>query len=132
MQRVKFQNLLGVEVEKRVYGYVYQTLKTTPHELDWNNRNFVNRYIAECVRFYENGIVDASSITGFSDTELSNVHHHRIRHVQVRKREYSKDLVCGRCKETTVRFEKKQLRSLDEGTTTCFTCDTCGNEWREN
>jgi DNA-directed RNA polymerase subunit M/transcription elongation factor TFIIS len=131
MLRDKFQNLLGVEVEKVVYKYVYNCMKHVPNDLDWNNPNFVNRYISECVRFYENGITSPDQITGFRDIDLSSARRGYVKEVRFRERNYS-DIRCGKCKQFTVRFEKKQLRSLDEGTTTVYLCDTCGNSWREN
>lgn len=36
---------------------------------------------------------------------------------------------CGSCKGRDVAYMEKQTRSTDEGSTTYFMCNTCGDRW---
>ena len=38
---------------------------------------------------------------------------------------------CRRCKSDNVAATMKQLRSADEGMTTCYSCGSCGASWRD-
>ena len=46
--------------------------------------------------------------------------------------EYSKGTeICKKCKNQQIYFYQKQTRSSDEPMTTFYTCQSCGNRWKE-
>lgn len=140
-ERIKvLSRLAGYEnFEPVIFKYCYHAAEKKGIELDWNGL-FANYYLFQAERIIKNielfpkffQTVEAEHIMDYKDSDINPELQKYNINVESKQRAINLDYTCGKCKNIGVYIEKKQLRSLDEGKTTVFTCAKCYNTWREN
>ena len=135
--RNKYKKKLA-EQEERIFDFCIEFAINHNIVLDWNDpAGFTILYISQCERFYENiklfpELKNNPNLVNMKDSDMDIEKRKYIQEVSYVEKVYSKDHFCYRCKEKKISIEKKQLRSLDEGFTTVYTCDACGWTRKEN
>lgn len=132
--RQEMQDLIGHEIEKKIYKLVYCEMKKNNEKMDWLNPIFANAYRYQCARFYTNAQMCDIKNYSDKDIDLNDTHKHLIRDINYTKREYSKDDACRKCSQYTVMRFQVISRSLDEGFSYLYKCDNpaCNKEWKDN
>lgn len=137
--KTKLKSLGYEHFEPFIFEHCYYTAEKKGIELDWN-KLFANWYQVQCDRIIKNielfpeffKKAEPEKIMQYKDVDFNPEYSKYIVSVTSKQRAINLDFTCGKCKNIGVYVEKKQLRSLDEGKTSVFTCAKCYNVWREN
>ena len=152
-EREKIKKELSVykleHLEPYILKYAYITAEQKKIPLDWNGL-FTVWYFSLARRLLRNIELNPGFFEKYADPmgtyndlmyrkdiEMSQnenliEYHKSLKDLTLRQKTACYDYTCGKCKQNGVYIEKKQIRSLDEGKTSVFTCIHCFHIWREN
>ncbi len=127
------------EYEKYIFKHSYLEAEKKRIELDWNGL-FLNWYYAQAFRIINNikkfpevfMSLNPEELMELKDTDINEELQKYQHNIKKKQKAINMDYTCQKCKNQGVYIEKKQLRSLDEGKTSIFTCVKCQFNWREN
>lgn len=128
-------------LEKQIFTYAYNRAEELRIPLDWNNQLFVNLYTSAAYRIINNikyGYIEkyvklGENVMKKKDTELSDIYKHLIaKESSTVGDKFLKDTACDKCGKYTVKMQKVQLRSMDEGFSALFKCFSCNRTRTEN
>ena len=134
INRKKNTELIGENFELQVYTEFYNFCYKNNIPTDWNNQLFKNGYLSRCERIRKNlkYLKPNQNIIGISDLEITNKHNYVKHTIITREKNYDKNLQCRKCGEKKIVIKMQQSRSIDEGPTFNFICDSCNYISREN
>lgn len=147
-ERIQIVNVLikhipkfAFDLEQQIFMFVYHKAEALHIELDWNNKVFLDLYLINSYRIINNikyGYIEkfleqGENVMEKKDIELSDIYKHlAIKESSSIKDKFLKDISCHGCGKYTVKMEKRQLRSQDEGFTAIFKCFSCNKVRTEN
>lgn len=158
----KFKNFLDVkkinQIEKSVYNYVIDYIKTNGLVLEYNN-NFKTIYLVKIISIYSNLNPENKSIKNNylyekvknNDLDLTKIatltpnemfpdkwknyisKNKAVNNYLYREEKYAEtdEFKCMRCKQRKCKYYTIQIRSCDEPETIKIECLNCGNKWNE-
>ena len=124
---------LGYEhFEEEIFVFCYYDAIKRQINLDWDS-NFANWYIVQSMRIIENiklfpeffKNINSENLMEYRDVDINDKLKKYIVTTEERKFKINYEHVCGKCKNVGVYVDKVQKRSLDEGTTSYYTCSKC-------
>lgn len=128
-------------LEKQIFTHTYHRAEELRIPLDWNSHLFLNLYQSIAFRIIKNikyGYIlkylqKGENVLKKKDTELSDIYKHLIaKESNSVGEKFLKDTACDKCGKYTVKMQKVQLRSMDEGFSAIFKCFSCNRSRTEN